>query len=314
LVYIEIKIERYAIMKCLELFLALIIFLCPVHGYPLHASNGAVNCTVFGEFKDPYTIVESNGDQNIVLNVDVALVRANAKEGGPIQVSYSLVDGNDKTYQTRGEFTRSLQPGRQLLGFAVPRETIPKTLIVDPSGDPSGGNRFTVNFDEVANATNGNVTILYYGVLNSKVNSNLKSIDYDIGIANNDTRTLPLSSKNFSLIDQWGWRYASLAYNAYTNDGFQDRKLMPNETARIKLSFGFLSPLSRPSWLVYEYSNASSVMINIDPEAGLLQYTGASKGNSSCDCCGGATESAPTTLAGSIKATKERLQKVRENL
>jgi hypothetical protein len=308
------KIGRYTIMKGLELLLALIIFLYPALGYPIHASNGAVNCTVFGEFKDPYTIVEPNGDKNIVLNVDVALVRANARDGGPIQVAYSLVDGNDKTYQTRGEFTRSLQPGRQLLGFAVPKETIPKTLIVDPSGDPSGGNRFTVNFDEVTNATNGNVTMLYYGVLNSKINSNLKSIDYDIGITNNDTRTLPISSKNFSLIDQWGWRYASLAYNAYTNDGFQDRKLMPNETARIKLSFGSISPLSRPSWLVYEYSNASSIMANIDPEAGLLQYAGASKGNSSNGCCGGATEPAPTSLAGSIKATKARLQKVRENL
>jgi hypothetical protein len=301
-------------MKRLELVLALIILLYPVYGYPIHASNGAVNCTVFGEFKDPYTIVEPNGIRNIVLNVDVALVRSNAKEGGPIQVAYSLVDGNDKTYQTRGEFTRTLQPGRQLLGFAVPMETIPKTLIVDPSGDPSGGNRFTVNFDEVANASNGNVTILYYGVLNSKINSNLKSIDYDIGITNNDSRTLPVSSHNFSLIDQWGWRYASLAYNAYNNDGFHDRRLMPNETARIKLSFGSLSPLSRPSWLMYEYSNASSIMINIDPEAGLLQYADASKGNSSDGCCGGATEPAPTTLAGSIKATKARLEKVRENL
>lgn len=313
-VYIKMMMGRYTEVKCLELVLALIIFLFPVLGYPLHANNGAVNCTVFGEFKDPYTIVEPNGDRNIILNVDVTLVRSNAQDGKPIQVTYSLVDGNDKTYQTRGEFTRSLQPGRQLLGFAVPPETIPKILIVDPSGDPSGGNRFSVNFDEVANATNEKVILLYYGVLNSKIDSNLKSIDYDIGIRNNDTKNIPISSKNFSLIDQWGWRYASLAYNAYTNDGFRERTLMPNETARIKLSFDSISPLSRPSWLVYEYSNESSIMINIDPEAGLLQYAAASKGNCSDGCCGSASEPAPTTLAGSIKATKARLQKVRENL
>jgi hypothetical protein len=314
LVGINMKMGRYTGVKHLELALALIIFLCPALGYPLHASNGAVNCTIFGEFKDPYTIVEPNGERNIILNVDVALIRSNVQDVRPIQVTYSLVDGNDKTYKTRDESTRSLQLGRQLLGFAVPPETIPKTLIVDPSSDSSGGNRFLVNFDEVANATNGKVTLLYYGILNSKINSNLKSIDFDVGIKNNDTRNLHISSKNFSLIDQWGWRYASLAYNAYTNDGFRDRTLMPNETARIKLSFGSISPLSRPSWLVYKYSNESSIMINIDPEAGLQQFAAGSKGNDSNGCCGNATEPAPTTLAGSIKATKARLQKVRESL
>jgi hypothetical protein len=305
---------RHTNLKRLGLVLALIIFLHPAFGYPLHATNGAVNCTVFGEFKEPYTIVEPNGDRNIVLSVDVALMGSSNEEYRPIQVAYSLVDGNDRTYKTRDEFTRSLQPGRQLLGFAVPQETIPKTLMVDPSSDPSGGNTFSIDFDEVANATNGNATLLYYGVLNSKISSNIKSIDYDIGIQNNDTKSLSLSNKNFSLIDQWDWRYESLAYNAYTGQGFKDRTLKPNETTRIKLSFGSISPLSRPSWLVYKYSNQSSILINIDPEAGLLQHAAGSENNSSDCCCGSAIEPAPTTLAGSIKASKARLQKVREEL
>lgn len=301
-------------MKYLELALVLTIFFYPTLGYPLYASNGDVNCTIFGEFKNPYTIVEPNGDRNIVLSVDVALIRSDSRDEKPIQVTYSLVDGNDKTYRTRGESTLSLQSGRQLLGFAVPLETIPKTLIVDPSNDPSGGNRFSIDFDEVANATNGKATLLYYGVLNSNINSNIKSIVYDIGIRNNDTRSLFIGPKNFSLIDQWGWKYASLEYNAYTNDGFRNRTLMPNETARMKLSFESMSLLSRPSWLVYSYSNESSILIDIDPEAGLLQLAAESKCNDSDSCCGSATEPAPTTLAGSIKATKARLQKVRENL
>jgi hypothetical protein len=296
------------------LVLLLVIALGLASGYPIHAGNGAVNCTVFGEFKDPYTIVEPNGERSIVLNVDVALIKANSTSVSPAQAAYSLVDGNDRTYSTRGEFTRSLQPGRQLLGFAVPAETIPKTLIVDPSGYPSEGNRFAINFGELANATNGNVTLLYYGVLNSKIDSNLKSIDFDVGITNNGTVKMPISSKNFSLIDQWGWRYASLEHYSYSNNGFANRELEPNETARIKVSFGSMSPQSRPSKLFYKCSNSSSIVLNIDPEAGLLQNVTTTKGNVCGACSNGAPEPAPTTLAGTIKATKARLAKVRESL
>ena len=295
------------------LVLLLVIALGLVSGYPIHAGNGAVNCTVFGEFKDPYTIVEPNGERSIVLNVDVALIKANSTSVSHAQAAYSLVDGNDRTYSTRGEFTRSLQPGRQLLGFAVPAETIPKALIVDPSGYPSEGNRFAINFGELANASNGNVTLLYYGVLNSKIDSNIKSIDFDVGITNNGTVKMPISSKNFSLIDQWGWRYASLEHDSYSNNGFANRELEPNETSRIKVSFGSMSQLSRPSKLVYKCSNTSSIVLNIDPEAGLLQNV-TTKGNVCQACSKSATEPAPTTLAGTIKATKARLAKVRESL
>lgn len=301
-------------MKLWGIILLLVMVLGLASGYPIHAGNGAVNCTVFGEFKDPYTIVEPNGERSIVLNVDVALIKANSTYVTPVQAVYSLVDGNDRTYSTRGEFTRSLQPGRQLLGFAVPTETIPKALIVDPSGSPSGGNRFAINFGELTNATNGNVTLLYYGILNSKIDSNIKSIDFDVGITNNGTTKMPVSSKNFSLIDQWGWRYASLEHDDYTNNGFANRELRPNETARVKVSFGSMSPQSRPSKLAYEFSNRSSIVLNIDPEAGLQQNVTSPKGDACQTCSNSATEPAPTTLAGTIKATKARLAKVRESL
>jgi len=300
-------------MRWLGMILVLVFTLGLAYGYPIHAGNGAVNCTIFGEFKDPYTIVEPSGDRNIVLNVDVALIKANSTSSSPAQAVYSLVDGNDRTYSTRDEFTRSLQPGRWLLGFAVPAETIPKTLIVDPTGYISEGNRFAINFGELANATNGKVTLLYYGVLNSKINSNLKSVDFDVGITDNGTVKMPVTSKNFSLIDQWGWKYSSLEHDYY-NNGFADRELKPNETARIKVSFGSMSPLSRPAKLVYESSSTSSIVVNIDPEAGLLRNVTPSKSNSCQACSNSATEPASTTLAGTIKATKARLQKVRENL
>jgi hypothetical protein len=306
-------------MKRLEMVLILIICQGVAQGYPIHASNGAFNCTVFGEFKDNYLIVEPNEDRNIVLNVDVSLVKSNGTGSYPAQANYFLVDHDDKTYPTRGEFTRSLRPGRQLLGFAVHPETIPKMLIVVPSGSHGEGDRLAINFGELTNATNGRVNLLYYGVLNSKIESNLKSIDFDIGITNNGTKELPLISKNFSLIDQWGYRYDSLAYNKYSFEGFEGRNLEPKEMARIKVSFVSLSPLSRASKLVYEYSNTSSVVLNIDPEEELLQNVTISK-NCSCQSCGdialkppalnsSTEQSVLSRLSGTLKATRAVLPK-----
>jgi hypothetical protein len=301
-------------MKWLALVMMLIFSMGLGHGYPIGSGNGVVNCTIFGEFKDPYVIVETNIDKYIVLNVDVSLTKENSTGSYPVIASYSLVDGNDRFYQTRDEFTRSLSPGRQLLGFVVPPETIPKALIINPTIDPNNGNQFSINFGELTNATNGKVTMLYYGIINSKIKSNLKSIDFDVGITNNGTSTLPLSTKNFSLIDQWGWGYTSLPHSSYTNAGFEDRKLIPNETARLKVSFGSLSPLSRPSKLIYNYSKTDLVIVDIDPEAGLLNNCNVSKSNDCQSCSGNTPEPSPSSLAGSIKATKARLQKIRENL
>jgi hypothetical protein len=305
-------------MKFLEMVLILIICQGVAQSYPIHASNGIFNCTVFGEFKDNYLIVEPGEDANIVLNVDVSLVKSNGTGSSPAEANYFLVDRDDKTYPTRGEFTRSLRPGRQLLGFAVHPETIPKTLIVVPYGSAEKGDRLSINFGELTNATNGRVNLLYYGVLNSKIASNLKSIDFDIGVTNNGTKEVPLSSKNFSLIDQWGYKYDSLTYNKYSFNSFESRNLEPKEMARIKVSFGSMSPLSRPSKLVYDYSNTSSVVLNIDPEEQLQNVT-ISK-NCSCPSCGdispkppvlnnSTAESVLSRLSGSLKATRAVLHK-----
>jgi hypothetical protein len=296
-------------MKWFVVVLILIICQGFAHGYPIYASNEVVNCTIFGAFKDNYIIVEPGENRNIVLNVDVSLIKSNATGISPVRATYFLVDRNDKTYPTRDEFTRSFGIGRNLLGFAILPETIPKMLIVVPSGSPLGGNRLVINFEELTNATNGKVNLLYYGILNSKIESNLKSIDLDMNVTNSGTKELSLSSKNFSLIDQRGWKYDSLARNNFTNDGFLSRDLKPKETARIKVSFGSMSPLSRPSRLVYEYSNTSLIVLNIDSEE-----------NCSCQKCGDSAPEPPalnssteqsvlSRLSGSLKATRAVLHK-----
>ncbi|MDM7911936.1 MAG: hypothetical protein QUS09_02460, partial [Methanotrichaceae archaeon] len=281
------------------------------YGYPLQGSNGAVNCTIFGIFKEPFTPGNAHADKDVVLNVDLGLVRANDSDNSSIEAAYILMDGNDWVYNNRPEYTRDLQPGRWLIGFVVPKETIAKSLMVDPSSDPLGGEQFTIPFVETANASNGKVSLHYYGIVGSKVESNRKSIEFDIGILNNDTSRLLLSWKNFSLIDQWGWKYGSKAYNKYSREGFPTVELQPNETLRSRLLFNSISPLSRPVSLAYEYNNTSAIVIDIDPEGGLR--SSATQESGAC-CSQPQAEAAPTTLAGSIKATKARLAKVRENL
>ena len=290
--------------------LALILLLGLAQGYPLHASNGIVECTIFGAFKDPWTSGDANADRYMVLNVDLGLVRSNASDSAPVKAVYSLTDGNDRVYKNAQDLTRDLGPKRSLISFVVPKEAIPKTLTIDPSTNVADGEQFSLSFNELTNSTNGNVTMIYYGVLRSNLNNNRKNIEYDIGIANNGTKKLPISANNFTLVDQWDWRYSGSKQYDVNRQAFPAIELPPNGSIRSRLVFGPLSALSRPVKLVYAYSNNSSLSLDIDSEGGLHSSDIAPK---SCQECANAQED-KTTLSGSIKATKARLAKVRESL
>lgn len=299
-------------MKFAALALTLMLALALAKGYPLQGSNGAVNCTVFGAFKNQFTPGDLNAGKNIIFNVDVGLVRANATDNTTMKATYTLIDGNDKAYTTREDYSKDLQPGRWVLGFVVPKEAVAKSLIVDPY-KPEDGDQFIIPFEKLINSSNGKATLLYYGILSTKSEPNRRSMEFDIGISNNDTSRLSVSWKNFSLIDQWGWRYDSKAYNKYNGEGFPAVELLPNQTIRSGILFNYLSPLSRPAKLAYEYNNTSSIVIDIDPERGLRSNSSTSM-DSKGSCSQPQAEASPNTLAGSIKATKSRLAKVRENL
>ncbi|HPS92546.1 MAG TPA: hypothetical protein PKV33_10345 [Methanothrix sp.] len=290
------------------LALALFVALSPViaQDYPVQMSNGVVNCTIFGSFKDPGFTGTAYSDSYSVLVVDARLSRLNESEKDPIRVSYSLTDGNDRVVQANPQNIKELQPGRRLIGFVVPKETIAKSLTLDLSADNNGGEQFSIRFPELVNASNKNVTLLYYGVLRSVVNSNRKTIELDVAITNNDTKKLLLQASNFSLKDQWGWVYTSREYDDYIKKGMSKTVLVQNETFRSNLIFNSVSPLSRPVELVYRYSNNSYLTMNIDFEGGLV----SSKPEKV------STDSEPadsaSSLAGSIKATKARLAKVKK--
>lgn len=287
--------------------LALILLFLPASalGFPLQSSNGVVNCTIFGTFKDPGFAGYTSSDSNSVLVVDASLTRTNQSDTSPIEAAYTLTDGNDRTYKTRSDNIKGLQNGRQLIGFVVPRETIAKSLTIDLSQDSAGGDQFMQSFSDPINLSNENVTILYYGVLRSSIASQKKMVELDVAITNNGTERLHIDAGNFTLKDQWGWVYQSKEYDSSTRKGIQSMVLEPNATIRSALVFASLSPQSRPVELVYRYSDIASMNLDIDTEAGL----GSSQGK----CLDGkSAEEADTSLAGSIKASKARLAKVKK--
>jgi len=292
------------------LALALFMILLPgiAQDYPMQMSNGVVNCTIFGTFKDPGFSGSSYSDSYSVLVVDARLTRMNESDNAPIRAAYSLTDGNDRVFQTSAQNIRELQPGRRLIGFVVPRETIAKSLTIDLSQDRAGGEQFSLRFPELVNSSNENVTLLYYGVLRSSINSYKKTIELDVAITNNGTKKLSLDSNNFTLLDQWGWKYNSKEYDAYGKRGISRTVLEKNETIRSGLIFNSVSPLSRPVELVYRYSNNSSLTMNIDAEAGLVSALPETKSCVECE----SPKDAASSLAGSIKATKARLAKVKK--
>jgi len=292
------------------LALALFMILLPgiAQDYPLQMNNGVVNCTIFGSFKDPGFSGSSYSDSYSVLVVDTRLTRMNESNKAPISAAYSLTDGNDRVFQTSAQNIKELQTGRRLIGFVVPRETIAKSLTIDLSQDKAGGEQFSVRFPELVNSSNENVTLLYYGVLRSSINSYKKTIELDVAITNNGTKKLFLDANNFILLDQWGWKYNSKEYDSYGKKGISGTVLVQNETIRSGLIFNSVSPLSRPVELVYRYSNNSSLTMNIDPEAGLAYSIPDKKECIDCE----SPKEAASNLAGSIKATKARLAKVKK--
>ena len=159
-------------------------------------------------------------------------------------------------------------------------------------------------FPDLVNLSNDNVTILYYGLLRSSIASLKKTVELDVAVTNNGTDRMQLDAENFTLRDQWGWVYQSKEYDSSTKKGIKSMVLEPNATIRSALAFVSLSPQSRPVELVYRYSDHVSMTLNIDTETGL--------GSQNKCLDGKKAEETDTSLAGSIKATKARLAKVKK--
>ncbi|HOV81175.1 MAG TPA: DUF4352 domain-containing protein [Methanothrix sp.] len=293
-------------MRWLALALLVLLAAGASQAYPLYGGNGAVNCTVFGIFKDP-----SSGESKTILTVDLSLIRVNASNSVPVAASFQLTDGNDRVFDIAQAYCRDLDRERRLIAFLVPKETIARILTVSPSPGQSAGDQFSIRFPELLNISNENVTLLYYGMQRSIVNSNKKTVELDVSLTNNGSEKLSIDAGNFTLKDQWGWIYKSSEYDSFGRKGLSAAVLQPNETVRSGLIFASLSPMSRPAELVYRYTDGTTYSLNIDEEAGI--NAGLLQPRECIDCNKPQEEESDSSLAGSIKATKARLAKVKKS-
>jgi hypothetical protein len=240
-------------MRYIALAFVLVLALGCVHAYPLHGGNGAVNCTLFGVTKFPIPGQDPNATvQECTLKVDVGLI-------GARNATFELVDSKDKVYSPYLSMSRTLQPGRQLLVFVVPKDSLFKFFKVLPSE----GNPFTFNWWNTPKKIRGDITLRYYGVVDTRMDPNEQSVAYDVKITNNGSSPLYISPENFTLLDQWDWEY-------YTIDGFSPTYLEAQKSARVKVNFSSLSPLSKPSSLVYEYLTSNPIAIDLEKDTGQL--------------------------------------------
>jgi hypothetical protein len=225
-------------------------------------------------------------------------------EGG---AAFDLLDESDGVYLEDANSSVELQPGRMLLAFIVPKQLMVKGLRVYPSeGDP-----FVILWDKVAKHTNGVANLRYYGIGEIKVEGGRQMVTLDVSLANNGTENLLVVPENFSLLDQWGWRY-------YPEPSFQGIDLPPKNIVRLGVTFSSLSPRSRPVILEYDYRTNRAISVELEdgqrpgikvaPSAVPTETTGASL--AAPQGVQGGQVSAPDPIA----EAKARLAKVEEQL
>jgi hypothetical protein len=244
-------------MRFVSVALVLVLVLGCAQAHSLSGSSGDVKCTLFGTYQVPIPGPDPNATATeYALNLDVGLI-------GSTNATYELVDGNDKIYRPDTSRSQALQPGRQNLVFVVP-----------PTGDaigggfklfkvyPSEGQPFAINWWKTPKKIQGDITLRYYGITDLQIGKEDQSIAFDVKITNDGTSSIPISPENFTLIDQWGWDY-------YTLEGFADSVLEPKKSARVKVIFGSLSLLSKPSVLLYD-GPSGEMAIDLEKDTGPL--------------------------------------------
>lgn len=264
---------------------------------PATGGNGELCCTVFDIFKGPLYQGGSYDADRMILYMDAGLRWSNGSYAELPRVRYVLIDGNDRSYIRDTASSRPISQGRELLAFAVPREAIPKSLLVD-----SGiGEVFKVDLGEPLNYSDENITVTYYGIVGSRLDYSRKVLDIDVSVRNNSTTPLKVSPENYTLVDQWGWGYRA-------SGGFDPRTLNANESIRGVVRFRYLAPSSIPSLLLYNLSYGDGIIVISEGRCENTTERSAQQ-NSSAECNRCAVNE--NSVKGRVAAAKERLARVR---
>ncbi|MDD5735874.1 MAG: hypothetical protein PHQ39_10465 [Methanothrix soehngenii] len=223
--------------------LALMLLVTGAEAFPLTSQSDQANITVFG------VILDDQDDQTTNVLVDVG------KAKGTSLASASLVDTEDKFYNAYdGYFDSGYSAGRFFISFRVPKGTVIKRLKFEPmlpghvTGIP-----FSIDWEAVPEVSDGTLLMKMYGVRSADYYiENEKVWTFDIKITNNGSEILPISAKDFCIVDQFGWKYDGKDHvdesgGRYVASG----QLTPGESMRFDVALSGISGLSRPATLVY---------------------------------------------------------------
>jgi len=238
-------------LRYLVLVFALMLALGLSQAYPLQGGNENVKATLFEAVRTP--LQDENATEEI-LKLDVGLL-------GAENATYELVD--DDNYGITPALYKTLQPGRQLLYFIIPKDDLFKLLKVAPAG----GTPFHINWWATPKGINGDMIIRYYGITDWIWDSDQQAVVFELRVGNNGTSPLYLGPENFTLIDQWGWVY-------YPAVGFEPSAIEPQmATGRVKVGFSGISLQSRPAMLAYDYSSPNQIIIDLEKDTRPLSDT-----------------------------------------
>lgn len=220
------------------------------HAYPFQGSNGAVTCVVFDGYKSHYDMNTS------ALFLDVGMTRG-------INATFEVVDQNNNTYPVDLSRSRALQPGRFALVFMLPRTSDPSYLNVIPEGS----NPFSIAWDRPVKYTNGVANFRFYSITDWLLSNTSQTISMEISLSNNATEgEIIMSPENFTLVDQWGWRY-------FADVTFSPVVIPPKSIMKSEITFASISPRSRPVLLEYDFATDHAIQIPLDTSLIEIQMT-----------------------------------------
>ncbi len=236
-------------MRLIILALLLALALGSAHAYPLQGGNENLTAVLFGATRTP--LDDENATQEI-LKLDVGLV-------GAQNASFELVESKDGVYQPG--LYRTLQPGRMLVYFLIPQDSLFKRINITPTS----GTPFDIKWWATPKGMNQDLVIRYYGIIDWLINPDEQGIVLQLRLTNNGTENLTIVPENFTLIDQWNWIY-------HPTLGFDPMVIEPGNPSpsRVKLGFTGLSFLSRPGALAYDYGTEHGIVIDLEKDQGQL--------------------------------------------
>lgn len=230
-------------MRIIAMALLLALAIGTAKAALLQGSDANATVVLFGSTRMP--VDDENSTQEI-LKVDVGLI-------GSENATYQLMDQNDVIYPAG--LYKTLSSGKQTVYFLTEMDSLFKLMNVTPDGEAP----IYINWWATPKASNNQLILRYYGIVDSSANSDEQAVVVQVRVQNNGTKDLLVSPENFTLLDQWGWPYQPTL-------GFDAEIVSPNNATSDRVLIGFtgISPGSRPAALAYDYATPNQLVIEFE--------------------------------------------------